>query len=267
MGRMSAAAKSGKGRGVYLLPSLMTTAALFSGFFAVIKSVEGEYLPAAIAVLVAMVFDGLDGRLARLINAETDFGAEFDSISDTVAFGVAPAVLVYLWALQPFGKVGWLGAFMFTACGGLRLARFNTQSAAPDKRYFQGLPTPAAAAALASWVLLAETAGLTGLWTQLVVLVAVFALGLLMVSNVRYRSFKDMDVKRRVPFPVAVVIVAGLILVAIHPPVVLFVFFFGFAVYGPVATVLQRRWRWQEKHRAAKRGAGEEALDSEQGEE
>jgi CDP-diacylglycerol--serine O-phosphatidyltransferase len=262
MGRMSAAARSGKGRGVYLLPSLMTTAALFSGFFAIIKALEGAPLPAAVAVLVAMVFDGLDGRLARLIHAETDFGAEFDSISDTVSFGVAPAVLVYVWALQPFGNLGWLGAFMFTACSGLRLARFNTQSAAPDKRYFQGLPTPAAAATLASWVLLAETAGVSGLWMQVAVLVAVVGLGLLMVSNVRYRSFKDVDVKRRVPFPVAVVMVAGLILVAAHPPLVLFVFFLGFAVYGPIATGLQRRWRWQEKRRASRGGTGGAGLDS-----
>ena len=234
-------------KGVYLLPNLLTTAALFAGFFAVIKSVEGDFVPAAVAALVALVFDGLDGRVARLINAETDFGAEYDSISDAIAFGLAPAVLVYIWALQPFGNLGWLGGFLFTACGGLRLARFNTQSAVKDKRYFQGLPVPAGAATLATWVLFVEETGFTGMWVNLATLFAVYLIALLMVSNVRYRSFKDADLRYRVPFPVAVLVVGLLILVAVDPPLVLFGFFFVYALAGPVATVLQLRRRRRER--------------------
>jgi len=238
-------------KGVYLLPNLLTTAALFAGFFAVIKSVEGAYTAASIAALVALVFDGLDGRVARLINAETDFGAEYDSISDAITFGLAPSVLVYLWALQPFGNIGWLGGFLFTACAGLRLARFNTQSAVKDKRYFQGLPVPAGAATLGTWVLFVESAGFSGVWVNLATLFAVYGIALLMVSNVRYRSFKDADLRYRVPFPVAVLIVGLLILVAVHPPLVLFGFFFVYALAGPVATVLQRRRRRRERRARA----------------
>jgi len=238
-------------KGVYLLPNLLTTAALFSGFFAVIKAVEGAFVPAAVAALVALVFDGLDGRVARLINAETDFGAEYDSISDAITFGLAPAVLIYQWALQPFGNVGWLGGFLFTACAGLRLARFNTQSAVKDKRYFQGLPVPAGAATLATWVLFVEETGFAGMWVNLATLFAVYLIALLMVSNVRYRSFKDADLRYRVPFPAAVLIVGLLILVAVDPPLVLFGFFFVYALAGPVATVLQLRRRRRERRARA----------------
>jgi CDP-diacylglycerol--serine O-phosphatidyltransferase len=238
-------------KGVYLLPNLLTTAALFAGFFAVIKSVEGDFVPAAVAALVALVFDGLDGRVARLINAETDFGAEYDSISDAVSFGLAPAVLIYQWALQPFGNIGWLGGFLFTACAGLRLARFNTQSAVKDKRYFQGLPVPAGAATLATWVLFVEEAGFAGMWVNLATLFAVYLIALLMVSNVRYRSFKDADLRYRVPFPVAVLVVGLLILVAVDPPLVLFGFFFVYALAGPVATIFQLRRRRRERRARA----------------
>ncbi|HKJ70237.1 MAG TPA: CDP-diacylglycerol--serine O-phosphatidyltransferase [Gammaproteobacteria bacterium] len=239
--------RAGPRKGVYLLPNLLTTAALFAGFFAVIKSVEGAFVPAAVAALVALVFDGLDGRVARLINAETDFGAEYDSISDAISFGLAPAVLIYQWALQPFGNVGWLGGFLFTACAGLRLARFNTQSGVHDKRYFQGLPVPAGAAALGTWVLFVEEKGFSGVWVNLATLFAVYVVALLMVSNVRYRSFKDADLRYRVPFPVAVLVVGLLILVAVDPPLVLFGFFFVYALAGPVATVLQLRRRRRER--------------------
>jgi len=244
-------------KGVYLLPNLLTTVAMFSGFFAVIQSVKGEYALAAAAVLVALVFDGLDGRVARLINAETDFGAEYDSISDAIAFGLAPAVLVYIWALQPFGNLGWLGGFLFTACGGLRLARFNTQSAVKDKRYFQGLPIPAASATLATWVWFAESSGLSGTWVNLVALFAVYALALLMVSNIRFRSFKDVNLRYRVPFPTAVVIVGVLILVAVNPPMVLFLFFFLYALAGPVDTMLQLRRRRRQRRARNEVDSGE----------
>ena len=237
----------GRGKGVYLLPNLLTTAALFAGFFAVVKAVAGAYSLAAVAILVALVFDGLDGRVARLIGAETDFGAEYDSISDAISFGLAPAMLIYHWGLQPFGNVGWLGGFLFTACAGLRLARFNTQSAVKDKRYFQGLPVPAASATLAAWVLFVDRAGLEGTWVNLPALFGVYALALLMVSNIRYRSFKDADLRYRIPFPAAVIIVGVLILVAVHPPLVLFGFFLLYALAGPVDTIRQRRRRRKER--------------------
>lgn len=234
-------------KGIFLLPNLLTTAALFAGFFAIIKAVEGAFVPAAVAALVALVFDGLDGRVARLINAETDFGAEYDSISDAITFGMAPAVLIYQWALQPFGNVGWLGGFLYTACAGLRLARFNTQSGVQEKRYFQGLPVPAGAATIAAWVLFVEEQQFSGVWVNLGTLLAVYLLALLMVSNIRYRSFKDADLRHRVPFPAAVLIVGLLILVAVDPPLVLFGFFFVYALAGPVATVFQLRRRRRER--------------------
>jgi len=239
-------------KGVFVLPNLLTTAAMFSGFFALIKSVEGFFALSSVAILVALVFDGLDGRVARLINAETDFGAEYDSISDVIAFGLAPAVLTHQWALEPFGNVGWLGGFLFTACAGLRLARFNTQSAVKDKRYFQGLPAPAAAATLATWVLFVESTDITGVWVKVAALFGVYSLALLMVSNIRFRSFKDADLRHRVPFPAAVLIVGVLILVAIHPPLVLFGFFFLYALAGPVDTMRQlRRKRMARRKRTA----------------
>ncbi len=234
-------------KGVYLLPNLLTTAALFAGFFAIIKAIEEAFLASGIAVLIALVFDGLDGRVARLISAETHFGADYDSISDAISFGLAPAVLAHQWALQPFGNVGWLGGFLFTACAGLRLARFNSQSAVKDKRYFQGLPSPAAAATLGSWVLLVEGAGLSGMAVDLITLIAVFFLALLMVSNIRYWSFKEADLRDRVPFPMAVAGVGLLILVAVHPPLVLFGFFFLYALAGPVETIRRLRRRRQER--------------------
>lgn len=234
-------------KGVYLLPNLLTTAALFAGFFAIIKAVEGAYVAAGIAVLIALVFDGLDGRVARLISAETHFGADYDSISDAISFGLAPAVLIHQWALEPFGNIGWLGGFLFTACAGLRLARFNSQSAVKDKRYFQGLPAPAAAATLGAWVLFVEDTGLAWVGVDLVTLVGVYCLALLMVSNIRYRSFKDADLRYRVPFPVAVAVVGLLILVAIHPPLMLAAFFIVYALAGPVDTIRQLRRRRRQR--------------------
>ena len=238
-------------KGVFLLPNLLTTAALFSGFLAVIKGIDGQFSIAAGALLVALVFDGLDGRVARLIGAETAFGAEYDSISDAITFGLAPAVLVYQWGLAPFGDIGWLVGFLFTACAGLRLARFSAQSAAKDKRYFQGLPAPAAAATLATWVLFSEQTGLSGSWVNWAGLIGVLLLGLLMVTNIRYRSFKDADLHHRVPFFAAVLIVGALALVAVHPPLVLFLLFFVYALAGPVDTVFQLRRRRRERRARA----------------
>lgn len=230
-------------RGIYLLPNLFTTAALFAGFYAVLAAMEGRFEAAALAILAAMVLDGLDGRVARLTNTQSDFGAEYDSLSDMVAFGVAPALVVYEWALGGLGKVGWLAAFVYTAAAALRLARFNTQIGLADKRYFQGLPSPSAAGIVASGVWIGADHGIDGSdLSWLAALIITFA-GLLMVSNFRFHSFKEIDLRGRVPFIFAVVVMLGYAVVLLQPPVVLFAGFMIYAISGPVLTLMRRRQR------------------------
>jgi CDP-diacylglycerol---serine O-phosphatidyltransferase len=233
-----------RSRGIYLLPNLFTTAALFAGFYAIVMSVGDRFEQAAIAIFVAMVLDGADGRIARLTNTQSDFGAQFDSLSDVVSFGIAPALVVYQWALEPMGKLGWLAAFFYAATTALRLARFNTQLGAEDKRYFQGLPCPAAAAVIAGliWV------GVDHQWTvdsQLSVFAIVLTVvsGGLMVSNIRFHSFKELDLKGRIPFIALLVLVVVFLLVALDPPIVLFAAFVSYAISGPVTTLVQIRRR------------------------
>lgn len=209
-------------RGVYVLPNLFTTASLFLGVYAVIASARGDFVAAAVCIVVAHVCDGLDGRIARWTHTESAFGVEYDSLADLVAFGVAPAILTYRWALEPWGTWGWLAASLYVACGALRLARFNVQIALAEKRSFVGLPIPAAADMLAATVLLyAYFGGVGAANKRVVLLLAVYALAFLMVSNVRYRSFKDVDLRARAPFYT----LAGLLLVVTiavaHPQVVL----------------------------------------------
>ena len=232
-------------RGIYLLPNLFTTSALFAGFYAIVAAFNARYEPAAIAVFVAMILDGMDGRIARMTKTESDFGVQYDSLSDMVSFGLAPALVVYQWSLQGLGKLGWLAAFIYAAAAALRLARFNTQAGSADKRYFQGLPCPAAAAAIAGLV-----------WFDSVGqpldddAIAVFAfaltilIGLLMVSNIRYHSFKQFDLHGKVPFFSVLVIVLIIALVAVRPSVVLFLLALVYAASGPLMTlVLIRRHR------------------------
>ena len=236
-------------RGIYVLPNLFTTAALFAGFYAIVMGVGEHYETAAIAMFVAMVLDGADGRIARLTNTQSEFGAQYDSLSDVVSFGLAPALVVYLWILAPLGKLGWLAAFFYAAATALRLARFNTQLGVADKRYFQGLPCPAAAAVVAGFLWLGVDYGLSGsaiAWTGLGIMIA---MGALMVSNVRYNSFKEFDLKGRVPFVFALTIVLVFAAVSYDPPVVLFGVFFGYAVSGPVMTL------WQIRQKRAARAA------------
>ncbi len=180
-------------RGIYLLPNLFTTGALFSGFYAVTSAIDSRFETAVIAIFVAMILDGLDGRVARLTNTQSDFGAQYDSLSDMVSFAIAPALVMYLWALESFGKLGLFAAFIHTAGGALRLARFNTQLTSADKRYFQGLPSPAAAAILAGfiWISLEYSYGRDSL--KYIALLLTMITGLLMVSNFRYSSFKEID--------------------------------------------------------------------------
>lgn len=206
----------GKGRfrpGIYWLPNAITTAALFAGFYAIVQAMNGRFEAAAAAIFVAMVFDGLDGRIARLTRTQSAFGAEFDSLSDMVAFGAAPALVVYEWSLKGMGKIGWAAAFAYCACAALRLARFNTNIGTVDKRFFQGLPSPAAAAIVAGFVWCMETFAYKGIELRgIAVAIAIFA-AFTMVSNVRYYSGKDINIRRSVPFPVVVLIALGVALV------------------------------------------------------
>jgi CDP-diacylglycerol---serine O-phosphatidyltransferase len=231
------------------LPNLFTTASLFSGFYAMVSAVNGEYNSAATAILVSMIFDGLDGAVARATKTTSQFGVEYDSLSDLVAFGVAPGLLAYLWALQPFGRLGWVAAFLYVACGALRLARFNVFVPTKKQDFFQGLPIPAAAAMVATTVFLFGYFGQTGPIRHGAVLVLVFALSFLMVSNFRYFSLKNTDFLRSRPFNTLVTAVLLLALAAVKPRIVLFVFFLAYVVSGPVLTAyLLRKHRWAREN-------------------
>lgn len=237
--------------GIYLLPNLFTTGALFAGFYGIVAAISGRFEAAAIAVLVAMVLDGMDGRIARMTNTQSDFGAQYDSLSDMASFGLAPGLVIYQWTLFELGKLGWLAAFMFSAAAALRLARFNTQVGNADKRFFQGLPSPAAAAVIAATVWFGESYGLRGALVLPGLAMAVtVASALLMVSNVRYHSFKDLDLRGRVPFVAVLAIVMVFVLISLEPATVLLVVFGGYAVSGIVDTWWQRR-----RHKAARREA------------
>ena len=225
-------------RGIYLLPNLMTTIALFAGFYAVIAGMQGHFEAGAIAIFVAMIFDGLDGRVARMTNSSSAFGAEYDSLADMVSFGLAPALLLYQWALQDFDKLGWIVAFIYTAAAALRLARFNTQVGVSDKRYFQGLPSPAAAALLAGLVWMVETNDLNTGLEPLVALILTLFSGLMMVSNVRFSSFKELNLKDKVPFVTLLIVVLVLVIITIKPALFLFLIFIAYAISGPVMTLL-----------------------------
>lgn len=224
-------------RGIYLLPNLFTAAGLFAGFYAIVAAFKGQFEHAAYAIFIAMVMDALDGRVARMTNTQTLFGTEFDSLADIVSFGVAPAVVFYSWALIHMGKLGWLAAFFYTAMGALRLARFNTQVSSADKRYFQGLPIPAAAGVVAgiAWVF-GDGSLYHWFWLILVLLITV-ALGLLMISNIRYSSFKQVNFRNKVPFIAVFVAVVAFVFIAIDPGTVLLLLFIGYAISGPSITL------------------------------
>lgn len=234
--------KSGKKLGmyIYILPNLMTVANLFCGFISIIFSVRGQYKYAAIAVVIAAVFDQLDGRLARLTHATSKFGAELDSLCDLVSFGLAPAMLMYLWALNPFGRGGMMASFLFVACGALRLARFNVQVGVVEKNYFQGLPIPMAAGILTTSYLAFEELGWTpDEWRGHLLLSMVVLMAFVMVSNFRYRSFKDLDLKQRLAFKYLVAGLLVLVTVALYPEIMLFVLFLTYGTLGAIFGVLQ----------------------------
>ena len=234
-------------RGIYILPNLFTTAALFAGFYAIVQAMQGSFANAAVAIFVAMVLDGLDGRVARLTNTQSAFGAEYDSLSDMVSFGAAPALVMYEWALKDLGNLGWIAAFIYCAGAALRLARFNTTIDSIDKRFFQGLPSPAAAALVAGLVWVMNDNGVAGadvIWFAAAL--TVFA-GLSMVSNVLFWSGKDINLRKSVPFIVVIAVVLGFALVSTYPAGVLFALFLAYSASGYVVL----SWRWLRRRRTA----------------
>ncbi|MBI2994310.1 MAG: CDP-diacylglycerol--serine O-phosphatidyltransferase [Gammaproteobacteria bacterium] len=236
-------------RGIYLLPNLFTTAALFAGFYSIVAAINGRFEPAAVAIFVAMVLDGMDGRIARITKTESDFGVQYDSLSDLASFGLAPALVIYQWSLSGLGKLGWLAAFLYAAATALRLARFNTQAANADKRFFQGLPSPAAAAVVAAMVWAGAAYGLEdGKAMFVFTFPLTVAAGLLMVSNIRYHSFKQIDLHGRVPFVAILIVVLVFVFIASEPPLVVLLIALSYAASGPILTLAALR-----RHRAARR--------------
>ncbi len=231
-------------RGIYLLPNSFTTAALFAGFYAIVQAMNGAFEQSAVAIFIAMVLDGLDGRVARLTNTQSAFGAEYDSLSDMVSFGVAPALIIYEWALKGMGKLGWIAAFIYCACAALRLARFNTNIGSVDKRFFQGLPSPAAAALVAGFVWVLLDMGYSGPQVRWYACVLTIFAGVTMVSNILYWSGKAINLRRSVPFMVVPAIGLVYALVSWYPPGVLFALFLCYAASGYVVAawrILRRR--------------------------
>ena len=249
-GELDTPAARKRRRGIYLLPNLFTTAALFAGYYAIVAAMQGRFEAAAIAIFIAMILDGLDGRVARLTNTQSDFGAQYDSLADLASFGIAPSLVMYQWALSGMGKLGWLAAFIYTASAALRLARFNTQVGTADKNYFQGLASPAAAAIIAGLVWVGNDYFEPGRVLNIFSLIITVSVGLLMVSNFRYHSFKGIDLRGKVPFITMLVFVLVIVLITYDPPVVLFAVFFGYALSGPLMTLVQLRERRAQRKKA-----------------
>lgn len=241
-------------RGIYLLPNLFTVGAMFAGFCAIVAAMKSRYEAAAIAIFIAFIMDGLDGRIARLLHAQSEFGAQLDSLSDMISFGISPALVVYSWSLVIMGKSGWLATFIYVACTALRLARFNVQAKKIDQSYFQGLPTPPAAAFIASVVWVCNGYDLVGETIALPMTIVVMLLGLLKVSTIRYRSFKNINLHNRVPFVVILGIVLILALIAFDPPDILLILSFFYVISGPIETLcsLHRRRQQKKKLKASK---------------
>jgi CDP-diacylglycerol--serine O-phosphatidyltransferase len=234
-------------KGIYILPNLFTTGNLFCGFWAIVSVFQEKFEYAAYAILLASVFDILDGIVARLSRASSRFGVQYDSLADLVSFGVAPALLAFSWALRPYGKFGWLAAFLFVACGALRLARFNVLAASGEIKYFKGLPIPVAASMIAATILLCFEMIETGGVKDIIILVMIYILAFLMVSNIRYFSLKELNLAKRRPFGIFVAVVLSVILIAIvaamAPALVLFCFVLFYVFSGPVNVV----WAWHKK--------------------
>ncbi|VAW54410.1 CDP-diacylglycerol--serine O-phosphatidyltransferase [hydrothermal vent metagenome] len=236
-----------RGRGIYLLPNLITTAALFAGFYGIVAATQDKFEQACVAIFIAMILDALDGRVARMTNTSTEFGAEYDSLADMSSFGLAPALVMYEWSLSSlvnvgwhWGKLGWLAAFLYVASGALRLARFNVKASNTDKRYFQGLPSPAAAAVVVGFVWACFDNNINGEDVAMIALPIIVFAGLMMVSNVSYYSFKDIDFHNKVPFMAMLVVLMIFVFAAIDPPIAVFGCFMIYALSGPVISILRR---------------------------
>ncbi len=238
--KLSSARSNLRKKGIYLLPNIITISSLFCGFYAIVMSLNQEFKQATVAIFISMILDSMDGRVARLTRTQSEFGAQLDSLADMVAFGAAPALVVYEWSLKEMGRIGWVSAFIFCACAALRLARFNTNIAIVDKRFFQGLPSPAAAALVAGFIWLMDDVGFSGsdfYWTSW--LLTLYA-GLTMVSNVPFYSFKVMNIRRSVPFIVVILIVLIFVTISFDPPKVLFGLFVIYGVSGYVVYLWYR---------------------------
>lgn len=229
-------------KGIYLLPNALTTASLFSGFYAIVSAANGAFEAAAIAIFVSMILDGLDGRVARMTNTQSKFGEEYDSLADMVAFGVAPGLVAFFWSLNGLSQVGWVVTFVYVAGAALRLARFNTQIGSVDKKFFVGLPSPSAAACVAGLVWCFHGFEPSS-WLTALTIIVVGGTGVLMVSNVLYRSFKDLDLRGRVPFAAILVVVLIFVVVSLDPGTVLFSGFLLYALSGPVRAALRKMRR------------------------
>ncbi len=224
-------------KGIYILPSLFTTASLFFGFFSIVSSYKGDFEKAAVAILISSFFDMIDGKVARVTGTTSKFGVEYDSLADLVSFGVAPGFLAFTWALQPFGRYGWLAGFLYIACAALRLARFNVQIETVEKSKFKGVPSPAAAGMIALTVLLYYYLGGFGATKHVILLLMIYMLAFLMVSNISYRSFKGLELKNRKPFSLLVVAVLLMVLIIAEPQVILFTLAVVYIVSGPFELV------------------------------
>ena len=237
-------------RGVYVLPNLFTTGNLFCGFWAIISVFQDQFSLAAMAILLAGVFDVLDGKVARISGGSSKFGVQYDSLADLVSFGAAPAVLAFSWALRPYGRFGWLAAFLFVVCGALRLARYNVQTSAGEAKHFKGLPIPAAAAMISLTILVYLRLIETPWVKDIVILVMIYVLAFLMVSTVRYHSFKELGLAKRKPFSTFMFVVLSIIVIVMEPVIVLFAFVLLYVVSGPAATL----WGWRKKRAMKKTG-------------
>lgn len=235
-------------RGIYLLPNLITAGSLFAGFYSMVSTLNGNYGTAAIWIFISAICDGLDGKVARMTNTTSQFGVEFDSLADVVAFGVTPGLMMYAWALKPFGRLGWLAAFLFVVCGALRLARFNVQVATVESKRFIGLPIPAAASMVASTVVLFNHFGWPSSYKRFAILALIYLLAFLMVSSVKYYSFKDPELIKKQPFGFLVLAVVLLIIVAAEPAIMVFALMLCYVLSGPVGFLVT----WPRRRRLEK---------------
>lgn len=240
--------REGMRKGIYILPNLFTAGSLFAGFYCMVSTLNGDYRTAALWILASSIFDGLDGKVARLTKTASKFGVEFDSLADVVSFGAAPGLLMYTWALKPFGRLGWLAGFLFLVCAALRLARFNVQVDTVESKRFVGLPTPAAASMVSGTVLLFYHMGWPSSYARPAVLSLIYFLALLMVSNVRYYSFKDPGLIKRQPFAFLVFAVLLLIVIAAEPIIMLFTIFACYIFSGPIGYLMT----WPRRRRLEK---------------